>query len=162
MKHPMGSINGDGHPLAGTRAAIRLVQRFGTPRERVFNAWLEPGIAGRWLFATAMRPMSEVEIDARVGGSFRLGQRQDGRWIEYRGRYLEIDPPRRLVFSLVMPDRSNTRVAVALTSLTSGCSLTLSHENVPLDIANFVETRWIGSLYGLGVTDAETATSIRD
>src|SRR5688572_32910930 len=51
-------------------ASIRVTRRLSAPAERVFDAWLEPEVAGRWLFATASRPMARVEVDARVGGSF--------------------------------------------------------------------------------------------
>jgi uncharacterized protein YndB with AHSA1/START domain len=123
----------------------------------VFKAWLEPEVAGRWLFATAMRPMAEVEIDARVGGTLRLAERRDGGIIEHRGEYVEIVPPRRLVFNLVMADRPRvlTRVTVAITPL-NGMQVALSHKDVPLEHADRTEARWTGSLYGLGVTDSST------
>ena len=33
-----------------------------------------------------------------------------------------------------------------------GCKLSLAHERVPFDLVRITETRWIGMLYGLGVT----------
>jgi hypothetical protein len=41
--------------------------------------------------------------------------------------------------------------------------LRLTHENVPRDHASYVEGRWTGMLYGLGVTlDSAFATFHRD
>jgi hypothetical protein len=51
----------------------------------------EPEIAGRWLFATASRPMARVEIDARVEGSFRFVDRRIGAITEYTGEFIEMD-----------------------------------------------------------------------
>lgn len=129
---------------------IRVTQRFSAPPDRVFDAWVDPGIAGRWLFATASRPMTSVAIDARVGGSFRLVDGQDGEAIEHTGEYIEIVPSRRLVFTVSMENHS--RVVVEIVPLEKGCELTLTHEGVPLDDASRTEGRWTGILYGLGVT----------
>jgi uncharacterized protein YndB with AHSA1/START domain len=135
-----------------------MTRRFAAPPERVFRAWLEPEAAASWLFATALRPMTEVEIDARVGGAFRFAGRDGGEAVAHTGRYLEIVPHRRLVFTLATADRpaAVTRVTVEIAPLGSGCELTLVHERVPRDRAHHTEGRWTGMLYGLGVTRAAT------
>jgi uncharacterized protein YndB with AHSA1/START domain len=140
--------------MAERPAAIRITRRFSAPPERVFDAFLEPEVAGRWLFATALRPMTDVEIDARVGGSFRFAERRDDEIIEHRGEYVEIVPHRRLVFTLSMADRPRaiTRVTVEITPRKTGCELALTHEKMPPDYANHTEGRWTGVLYGLGMT----------
>jgi uncharacterized protein YndB with AHSA1/START domain len=133
-------------------AAIRVARRFRAPAERVFRAWLEPDVAGRWLFATASQPMTDVDIDARVGGAFRLAERPGGGHAAH-GRYVEIVPHRRLVFTLALPGRSGvTRVTAEINPLKRGCELALVHERVPADRAGEVEGRWTGILYGLGET----------
>lgn len=131
--------------------AICLTRRFRAPPRRVFDAWLDPGLAGQWLFATALRPMTQVEIDARAGGRFRLAERRNGESHEHHGRYLEIVPHRRLVFTL-REQRRATRVTVEITPRQRGCELRLSHENLPPDRARDTEARWTGILYGLGET----------
>ena len=130
---------------------VRLTQRYGAPPERVFDAWLDPETAGRWLFATAWRPMRKVEIDARKGGPYCL---VDGRGVEYAGRYIEIARPRRLVFTLSMENspRVVTRVTAEIRPLKSGCELRLAHEDVPPGQASGTEGRWAGILHGLGET----------
>ncbi len=131
--------------------AIRLTRRFRAPPRRVFDAWLDPGVAGRWLFATASRPMTEVEIDARVGGGFRLADRRNGASTEHHGRYVEIVPYRRLVFTL-REERRATRVTVEINRRRQGCELCLRHENLPPERVHDTEARWSGMLYGLGET----------
>jgi uncharacterized protein YndB with AHSA1/START domain len=132
--------------------AVRVAQRFEAPAERVFEAWLDPAMAGTWLFATASRPMTQVEIDPRVGGGFRLRDDAGSANVEYRGRYVEIVPPRRLVFTLALKNgaKAATRVIAEIVPRKTGCELRLTHENVPPDHASRIEGRWAGMLYGLG------------
>ena len=127
---------------------------YDAPSARVFDAWLDPEVASHWLFATASRPMARAEIDARVEGSFRFMDRREGEIIEYTGEYIEIIPHRRLVFTLSMEKHLQvmTRVTVEIFPLNKGCELTLTHEKVPQEHASRIEGRWIGILYGLGVT----------
>jgi uncharacterized protein YndB with AHSA1/START domain len=141
-------------PGAQRHAAIRVTRRYGASPARVFEAWLDSGTVGRWLFATALRPIDQVEIDARVGGSFCFVERQDGHIIEYTGKYVEIDAHRRLVFTLAMEQHRDvgTRVTVDIAPVRKGCQLVLTHENVPQDCASRIEGRWTGILYGLGET----------
>jgi uncharacterized protein YndB with AHSA1/START domain len=136
------------------RSALRVTRRYAAPPERVFDAWINPAIAGTWLFATASHPMARVEIDARVGGTFRLVDEQDGKAVEYAGEYIEVFPHRRLVFTLALETRPRemTRVIVEIASRKALSNLTLLHENVPADIASRLKARWTGILYGLGVT----------
>jgi len=135
-----------------SRVRLRVAQRFDASPERVFDAWLDPAMASAWLFATESHPMARVEIDARVGGSFRFVDRRDNGEIEHTGKYLEIVPPRRLVFTLFMETRPRvaTRVAAEIVPLETGCELRVVHENVPPGHANHIEGRWTGMLYGLG------------
>jgi uncharacterized protein YndB with AHSA1/START domain len=138
---------------AQRHAATCVSHRYGAPSARVFNAWLDPDVAGKWLFATASRPMAHVEIDARVEGSFRFVDRQDDEITEYAGEYIELVPHRRLVFTLSRDKHRNvTRVTVEIAPRKEGCELTLTHENLTPDDAHYVEARWTGILYGLAVT----------
>jgi uncharacterized protein YndB with AHSA1/START domain len=134
--------------------AICVTQRYDVSPARVFDAWLDAKIAGKWLFATASQPMAHVEIEGRVGGSFRFIDRQAGVPIEYLGQYVDIVPDRRLAFTLSMEPLPDviTRVTVAMAPRAEGCALKLVHENVPRGHAGYVEGRWTGILYGLGVT----------
>jgi len=136
-------------------------RRFGRSADEVFDAWLDPAVAGRWLFATATRPMTHVEIDARVAGAFRFAERSGGRLTQHTGEYLEIVPPRRLVFTLAVGDRRQvlTRVTVEVAPMRTGCELTLTHAGLPPERALESETRWTGILYGLGVTLASPRPS---
>ena len=141
---------------ADRRATIRVSARLKASPERVFDAWLTPAIAGKWLFATASRPMSRVTIDPRIGGAFRFVDRNDGDHIEYTGVYLESVRPRHLAFTVSVETQPRTvaRVAVEIVPLSrggpAGCEIVVAHEDLPPELASRMEARWTGMLYGLG------------
>jgi uncharacterized protein YndB with AHSA1/START domain len=112
---------------------IVITRRFDFPIDRVFDAWLDPAKAGKFLFATPTGTMVHVEIDARVGGNFNLTDRRDGVDVAHVGTYVEVDRPRRLVFTFAVPKYSDlyTRVSIDLKALAeNACELTLTHEGV--------------------------------
>jgi uncharacterized protein YndB with AHSA1/START domain len=148
--------------LADTRSTVRISHHYAVSPARVFDAWLTPPLAGLWLFATASRPMANVAIDARSGGTFCLVERRAGTRIEHRGRYVEIVHAQRLVFTLHSPDcapkevllggaTDATRVSVTFTPRDTGCKLRLMHDGLSANGVARMEARWTGMLYGLGV-----------
>jgi uncharacterized protein YndB with AHSA1/START domain len=132
---------------------VRVTRRFAASAERVFDAFLDPEKAGRFMFATATGQMVRAEVDPRVGGRYLFVDRRDGEDVEHFGEYLEIDRPRRLVFTFSV-DRSSTdadRVAIDIAPLESGCELTLTHEMKPewADYAARTEEGWSNIVAGL-------------
>ncbi len=82
-----------------------MTRRFDATPERVFDAWVDPALAVRWLFATAMRPLAHAAIDARVGGGYILIDRDSRPGIRRFGTYLRLDRPSHLAFTLTTDDR---------------------------------------------------------
>ena len=113
--------------------SARLTRRLDAAPERVFDAWLDPKIASRWLFTSQASQANATEIDARVGGKWRITDRRGGVDYVGLGEYLEIDRPRRLVFTFGMPQFSPAfnRVTVEIEPDGTGSILTLTHEGVP-------------------------------
>jgi uncharacterized protein YndB with AHSA1/START domain len=130
---------------------VRLSRSFDASPECVFDAWLNPATAGRWLFATAAGQMVRLEIDARPGGRFLIVERRGGEDVEHLGEYIEVDRPRRLAFSFTVPRYSPlaTRVAIEIAPARAGCELTLTHEGVLEEWASSTEAGWKSILDGL-------------
>ena len=135
-------------------AAIRVARRYDAPASQLFAAWLDPAVAGRWLFATASRPMRDVEIDPHVGGRYRFVEDRSGTIVAHRGEYAAIVAPRRIAFSLSSPDvpEAVTHVRVDFVPAAAGCVVTLSQTGLPARRARQTRARWTGILYGLGAT----------
>jgi len=151
-------VTSDGRPT------VRVTRRFDASAERVFDSWLDPKTAGRWLFATATGQMVRVEIDARIGGRFIFVDRRDGEDVEHRGEYLDIDRPRRLVFTFGVPKYSSetTRVCVDIVPRETGCELTLTHEGVLPEYADRTQGGWTEVLGRLATGLAQDSTDQRN
>jgi uncharacterized protein YndB with AHSA1/START domain len=80
---------------------LRMERTFNAPAERVFDAWTSPEVLRRWWHAEHHWETTLAEVDLRVGGAVRVVMRDPDKDVEYGGggQYLEIDPPRRLVFT---------------------------------------------------------------
>jgi uncharacterized protein YndB with AHSA1/START domain len=133
-------------------ATVRTTHRYDAPPEQVFDAWLDPRIAGRFLFATPTGQMVKAEIDPRVGGRFNFTDRRpDMGEVEHVGTYLEIDRPWRLVFDFAVPAYEPTRTKITLEFAPDGdgCVLTLIHEGVFEEYVTQTEHGWGMILDGL-------------
>jgi uncharacterized protein YndB with AHSA1/START domain len=134
---------------------VRVTRTFRVSAERVYDAWLDPAKVGRFLFATPTGQMVKVELDPRVGGSFRFVDRRDGQDVEHHGRYLALDRPRSLAFDFWLDDeRDKTRVTVTIVPAGAGCELTLVHERVEAAYAERTQCGWTTILESLATAVA--------
>ncbi|GAA0324244.1 hypothetical protein GCM10009087_38170 [Sphingomonas oligophenolica] len=117
-----------------TPVVLTVSRDFDASPETIFDAWLDPAIAGKFLFATPDGEMLEVEIDARVGGRALIVERRASGDARHHILYQVIDRPRRLVF-LFRADPAGegewTRVAIEIAARDGGSTLTLTHEMDP-------------------------------
>jgi uncharacterized protein YndB with AHSA1/START domain len=115
-------------------ADLTVTHSFAHPPDRVFDAWLDPAIARRFLFATPTGEMVRAEVDARVGGRFVfVDRRPDMGDVEHTGEYRVIDRPRRLVFTFAVPayNPNFTEVDVEITPTLGGCEVRLTQRETP-------------------------------
>lgn len=119
--------------MSGTRDFIELSRRYDASCAAVWAAWTDPAIAGRWLFTGPDSEAHTAELDVRVGGAWKITDRREGVDYVAVGEYLEVDPPRRLVFTFGMPQFSPLfgRVVVTLQADGDGCLMTLRQEELP-------------------------------
>ena len=121
----------------------KVSHRFSASPERVFDAWLDANSVREWMAlpfsALGGRPVDvrRVEIDARVGGRFTFSDmREDGEAVHW-GTYLEIDRPRRLVFtwftSTEDEQENNSVVTMTIEPDDEGCVATIVHR---------IDARW--------------------
>jgi uncharacterized protein YndB with AHSA1/START domain len=70
------------------------------PARLVFDAWTKAELLERWWTPKSFPiTLLSCETDPRVGGTYRLTFGFEGSTFEFFGRYLEVDPPRRLVWT---------------------------------------------------------------
>jgi uncharacterized protein YndB with AHSA1/START domain len=136
-------------------AAEALVVRrlLPVPREQVFAAWLDPASLAQW-----MRPgnvtSATVEVDARVGGKFRIVMVKGEGPVEHWGEYLAIEPPSLLSFTWhsVNTDLRATVVTVELHEEGTGTELILTHRRLPTARVDAHKKGWTEIVQKLGAT----------
>jgi len=131
-------------------ATINVRRRIAAPAKVLFEAWLDPDSLGAWLRpGNAIR--SDARIDAKVGGKFEIDMHQPDKVIPHRGTYVEIDPPRRLVFTWASPHTAgrDTLVTVEFTEVDGATEISLTHEQLPEYMAQGHVNGWTSGLNGL-------------
>lgn len=78
---------------------LEIVRLLDAPPERVWQAWTAPEALARWWWPERFR--TTYEVDLRVGGAyrFRTADLSDLGVLGISGTFLEIEPPRRLVYT---------------------------------------------------------------
>ena len=71
---------------------------FNAPARIVFEAWSKPELFSRWWLPTSIgMSLRSCEMDARVGGTYRLEFEPDG--VAFFGTYLDVTPHSRLAWT---------------------------------------------------------------
>lgn len=70
---------------------IRVKKRFRHPKQRVFDAFLNPARVGEWLFHTLDGVMEKTDYDPRPDGAFAIFERRGADLARHFGRFVEID-----------------------------------------------------------------------
>ena len=133
-----------------TRPSLSFKRRLNAPPEKVYAAWTDPEKIIRWFGRTDAKANSfRAEIDARVGGRFRVSFSTESEYYEVGGVYREVVPNQRLVFSWAWhstPERESL-VTVSLKPDGDGTLLNLHHEQLFDQAARDGHERgWLGSL----------------
>ncbi len=97
-------MNETKHAASTDEPVIVLSRVFDAPRDLVWAAWTDPKQLALWWGPHGFtNPV--VEVDARVGGYWRIDmQGADGTIYPNKGKYLEVVPPERIVFTDVVDE----------------------------------------------------------
>lgn len=118
---------------------VKVSHRYSASAERVFDAWITPGQAARFLFRTRTGNVMQCEIHPEVGGGFTVTDRRPAAEgdesvfdVVHVGKYVEIERPRKLVFDFSVAAYGTdqpTRVSIDIQPLgPMACELRLAHE----------------------------------
>ena len=137
--------------------SLTLVRRIAARPSIVFEAMTTPEGVAAW-FGPDDLPVVHAEMDARVGGAYRVRFRSldgtDGHEHEACGEFLEMVPPRRIVMSWnwavggVPEERGRTsRVEIELRPIGDGTELTFTHASLWNEASEESHTGgWTGAL----------------
>jgi uncharacterized protein YndB with AHSA1/START domain len=97
---------------------IRIKRTIDAPARIVFECWTKPEFLRRW-WAPKSRGVTLVgcDVDLKVGGAYRYVMRRDGgQEMAFSGKYSEVVPHSRLVYSNVFePMRAMGEAVVTVT-----------------------------------------------
>jgi uncharacterized protein YndB with AHSA1/START domain len=113
----------------------RASHHFDAAAERVYDAWLDAEKVRVWM-STSLESwglagdIRRVEIDARVGGRFFFSDMRDSTEARHWGSYLELDPPRKIVFTWIVDESEESDPSVVTITIhpdPEGCTATIVH-----------------------------------
>lgn len=113
---------------------LTMSRRFAASPQQVFEAWTQPETVQQWLFTSPESESNQTELDIRVGGQWRIADRRGGQDYTAQGEYLEVDSPRRLVFTFAMPQFSpnSDRITIEFEPDEGGCLMRFTQEGVDI------------------------------
>lgn len=120
--------------------------------DRLFAAWTQPAHLLRW-WGPAHVQCACAEVDLRVGGLWRIGNRMpDGALLWIVGVFEVIEPPTRLVYSWRLEPGPDTleRVTVRFDPRGTDTEVVIVHERIADEALRADhEMGWLGCLDGL-------------
>jgi uncharacterized protein YndB with AHSA1/START domain len=112
---------------------VQIRRRVQAGAEEIFDLWTKPELMVRWMSPYPGAVHCKASCDPRPGGAFSLVMTSEESRREVSGTYLEVDRPRKLVFTWSGPltNNVNTLVTVELIPRGDETDLVLTHERLP-------------------------------
>jgi len=121
-------------PVPAGRIGIQLQRRYRASPDRVYRALTQPAALRQWWCPPGWT-IGEIDLDLRVGGDYRIAMTRlaDRKEIAVSGRFLEVRPPDRLVYTWrwegAFPGMAETRVTLELQRSEGETVVLLRHDN---------------------------------
>jgi len=113
------------------KPSLTLTREYAAPPERIWRAWTDAKALRQW-WCPPGESVSVAELDARVGGRFRICfGGADGNAHECAGTYKEVVKPGKLVFTWTWPRTTPEReslVTILFNAKGRGTELVFRHE----------------------------------
>jgi uncharacterized protein YndB with AHSA1/START domain len=141
---------------ATVQQPVQVSRSIDASPETVFDAWLAPAMIRRWMFHNPPNEISKVDNEGVEGGAFSIVERIGEDEIDHFGRYVEVQRPNKLVFSLRVPKHfpGETMVTVGIEPAVHGCDVTLTQTGVSPEVT---EHAWRNMLESLAMLCSEPA-----
>ena len=129
-----------------TMNTVRLHRVIRAPAQRIYRAFLDADALAKWLPPNGFTARVH-ELDARVGGGYRMSFTQfgTGQVHTFGGTYLELIPDARIRYTDRFDDPNlagEMQTTVSLVPVSCGTELSVVQENIPQVIP--VESCYLG------------------
>jgi uncharacterized protein YndB with AHSA1/START domain len=128
-----GPMNATTMELKDDRAIV-IARTFRAPARIVFDAWTKPELVRRWWAPKSLgAEVAECEADVRVGGKYRYVTRAGGQQFAFSGKYVEVTPHSRLVYTQLFEPMAHVAEAIVTVPFEErdGNTRLVSHELYP-------------------------------
>jgi uncharacterized protein YndB with AHSA1/START domain/TfoX/Sxy family transcriptional regulator of competence genes len=139
--------------MAAGETIAEVRRRFKVAPERVFAAFADASMVGRWLSPSPEVNVRVLDLDFREGGTYRFAYHlPGGETVIVGGFHRLIEPPAKIVFSWVIepPDEHagiQSEVTVTITPDGEGAELLIHHEKLErVDAIERHAAGWQGAL----------------
>ena len=131
-----------------TGPIVQVRRRVRASAEQIFDLWTRPDLMVRWMSPFPGAVDCKATCDPRPGGAFSLFMSSGESNREVSGTYVEVDRPRKLVFTWIGPltNNVNTLVTVELNQFGDETDLVLTHERLPTQAILEGHTRGWGNI----------------
>ena len=131
-----------------TGPIVQLRRRVPASADQIFDLWTKPELMVRWMSPYPGAVDCKASCDLRPGGAFNLVMSSEESKREVSGTYVEVDRPRKLVFTWIGPltNYVTTLVTVELNPRGEETDLVLTHERLPTPAIHEGHTRGWGNI----------------
>lgn len=134
-----------------TSGVLKIERIFSSKIEDVFSAFTDPAKMSLWFFGYP-GGSAKIEQDLKLGGHYRIEMIHPSKSLEdskeacdspvHYGKYLEIDPPKRLAFTWINDNFVEySEVTIDFSETDDGTKIILTHK-LPSDKISLHEEGW--------------------
>jgi uncharacterized protein YndB with AHSA1/START domain len=121
-------------PDSSAPTVLQVRRTLPAAREEVFRAWTDPQLVRQW-FKPRGGSSPGAEMDVRVKGRYRWAMKLLGHVYYAVGEYIEVDPPKRLVFTFgwerALVRLTDSVVTVDFVDRGDETEVVITHERLP-------------------------------
>ena len=116
-----------------TAPIVQIRRRVRAGAEQILDLWTKPDLMVRWMSPFPGAVDCKASCDPRTGGAFSLVMSSGESSREVSGAYVQVDRPRKLVFTWIGPLTNDVKTLVTVELIPSGdeTDLVLTHERLP-------------------------------
>ena len=112
-----------------TELKLETARVIDAPRERLYDAWLDPAMLAKFMTPGPGMSVPKVEADTREGGRFTIVMRAGDQDMPHSGTYKTLNRPNRIAFTWESPFSKieDSVVTVDFEETVGGTNVKLSH-----------------------------------
>ena len=124
---------------------MTIIRSFSEPPKSIWRAWTDPEIVKLWFGSDPNGKVLSADLDVKMDGRFEVSfVNSDMHGFTCYGRYLEVDPYQKLMFTWSWKEQPEIEelVTVLLESTRDGTRMTFVHSNIDPRTAHGYEAGW--------------------